>query len=98
MTTKKENAPEPKTGNTGGKPQLPLGKTNFILMAVCVLLIVIGFVLMTGSANTGSTFNADIFNPRRTVVAPLITFAGFVLLAFAIIVKPKKKDNSEEDL
>ena len=97
MTTKKETAPASKADNAK-RPQMPLGKTNFSLMAVCVLMIVIGFVLMTGSANTGSTFNADIFNPRRTVVAPLITFAGFVLLAFAIIVKPKKKDNSEEDL
>ncbi len=85
MTTKKEIKPAKPTGDE--RPRMPLGKTNLIMMGVCLLLIVVGFAMMTGSANTGDTFNADIFDTRRTVVAPLITFAGFVLMAFAIIVK-----------
>lgn len=67
----------------------PLGKINFILVAVCLLLIVVGFALMGGSANEGDTFNYDIFNSTRTVVGPFIAFAGFVLMAFAIIFKKK---------
>lgn len=67
----------------------PLGKINFILVAVCLLLIVVGFTLMGGSANDGDTFNYDIFNSTRTVVGPFIAFAGFVLMAFAIIFKKK---------
>ncbi len=73
----------------------PLGKINFILMAVCTLLIVVGFYLMAGSANEGETFNYDIFEPSRTVVGPFIAFAGFVLMAFAIIYKKKNKNNDE---
>lgn len=77
------------------EPQnFPLGKVNFILMAVCLLLVVIGFSLMGGSANEGDTFNADIFSNTRIVVGPLIAFAGFVLMAFAIIYK--KKDKNDE--
>lgn len=71
----------------------PLGKINFILMAACALLIVVGFFLMTGSANEGETFNYDIFESSRTVVGPFIAFAGFVLMAFAIIFKKKNKDD-----
>lgn len=86
MTTKKETKPT-KNQPVDERPRMPLGKTNLILMGVCLLLIVVGFAMMTGNANTGDTFNADIFDARRTVVAPFITFVGFVLMAFAIIVK-----------
>lgn len=71
------------------KEVLPLGKINFILIAVCVLLIMLGFFLMTGSANTGATWNEDVFNTTRTVVGPMVALAGFTLLIFAIIFKKK---------
>ncbi len=76
-------------GAQNNKEVMPLGKTNFIMIAVCVLLIAVGFFLMTGSANTGATWNADVFNSTRTVVGPMVALAGFVLLIFAIIYKKK---------
>lgn len=90
MTPKKETK-QAQNPAEAEKPQMPLGKTNFILMGICLLLIVVGFAMMTGSSNTGDTFNASIFEARRTVVAPFITFVGFVLMAFAIIVPGKRK-------
>lgn len=74
----------------------PLGKLNMILMACCLLLIVVGFWLMTGSANEGSEFNYDIFEARRTTVGPMIALAGFVLMAPAILYR-RKKNNSKVD-
>lgn len=71
------------------KEVMPLGKINFIMIAVCVVLIALGFFLMTGSANTGTTWNEDVFNTTRTVVGPMVALAGFVLLIFAIIYKKK---------
>ena len=73
----------------------PLTKINFILMGICLLLIIIGFLLMTGSANVGDTFNKDIFSSSRVTVGPIIAFLGFVLMAFAIIYR--KKDNTPTD-
>ena len=93
----KETAKRPAATPTGKKQETttrPLGKINFILMAVCLLLIIVGFVMMSGSANVGDKFNYDIFESRRTVVGPFIAFMGFVLLAFAIIYK--KKDKNEQ--
>lgn len=90
MTPKKEQK-QVKPQPAEEKPRMPLAKGNLVMMGICLLLIVVGFALMTGSANTGDTFNADIFDTRRTVVAPFITFAGFVLMAFAIIVKTDRK-------
>jgi uncharacterized membrane protein len=83
----------------GGKVSYPLGKINFILMAVCLLLIVIGFWLMTGSANVGDKFNNDLFESSRVTTGPIIAFLGFVLMAFAIIYRKKDNHqvNNEED-
>ena len=77
------------------KVSYPLTKINFILMGICLLLIIIGFWLMTGDANVGNTFNKNIFESSRITTGPLIAFLGFVLMAFAIIYR--KKDNKHTD-
>ena len=77
------------------KVNYPLGKINFILMGVCLVLIIIGFWLMTGSANVGDKFNKDLFETSRVTTGPIIAFLGFVLMAFAIIYR--KKGNKEWD-
>ena len=73
----------------------PLGKINFILMGICLLLIIIGFWLMTGDANVGDKFNENLFESSRVTTGPIIAFLGFVLMAFAIIYR--KKDNKPEE-
>lgn len=71
----------------------PLEKINIVLMACCLLLIVAGFWLMTGSANEGSEFNNAIFETRRTTVGPMMALAGFVLMAPAIMYRGKKRND-----
>lgn len=83
--------------NKKEKISYPLTKINFILMGICLLLIVIGFWLMTGSANTGSTFNKDLFESSRVTSGPIIAFLGFVLMAFAIIYRKKGNNLSNND-
>ena len=71
--------------------QRPFGHKNYIAMAVCLALIVVGFLLMTGSGSSVEDgFNPDIFSTRRIVIGPAVTFLGFLLMAFAILIKPKK--------
>lgn len=71
--------------------RMPFGKTNYYMMAGCLILIIVGFALMSGGGSAdGTTFNPEIFSTRRIVVGPLLTFLGFLLMAFAIIWKPKK--------
>lgn len=71
--------------------QKPLGRRNFIAMAVAGALIVVGFILMLGAPSTETEFNPDIFSTRRIVVGPALAFIGFVAMAIAIIIKPAKK-------
>ena len=70
--------------------QKPLTRTNFIAMAVSAALIILGFVLMLGGSTTETGFNPDIFSTRRIVVGPAVAFIGFVAMAIAIIIRPKK--------
>ena len=65
---------------------------NFIAMCVAALLIIAGFALMLGGATTETEFNPDIFSTRRIVVGPALAFIGFVAMAVAIIVKPRKTE------
>lgn len=70
---------------------MPLGRNNFIIMAVAGLMIVLGFLLMLGGSSTPEEFNPDIFSTRRIVVGPAICFLGFVLMAIAVCLKPRQK-------
>jgi uncharacterized membrane protein len=67
-----------------------IGKINLILIAVGFVIIVLGFVLMSGSS-TGTEFNPDIFSFRRITVGPMTSFFGFLFIIFAILYKPKSK-------
>ena len=78
------------------QPKLPLGKVNFILIAISLILIVIGFIMMSGSSNTGKEFNYAIFDNSRIVVAPFITFIGFLLMAPAILIRGKRDKSDNE--
>ena len=78
-----------------GKVSYPLTKINFILMGICLLLIIIGFWLMTGDANVGDKFNEKLFETSRVTTGPIIAFLGFVLMAFAIIYRKKDKPNDD---
>lgn len=69
----------------------PFGRKNYIAMAVCLALIIIGFILMAGpGSSVEGGFNPDIFSTRRIIIGPAVTFIGFLLMAFAILIKPKK--------
>ena len=70
---------------------LPLGRNNFIVMAIAGVMIVVGFLLMLGGSSNPQEFNPDIFSTRRIVVGPAICFLGFVAMAIAVCITPKKK-------
>lgn len=67
-------------------------KVNFILLAVGMAVVILGFILMSGSASNETTFDADIFSTRRVVVAPTVTLFGFLSIIYAVIRKPCDKE------
>ena len=73
------------------KQNFALGKWNYILLAVGVVAIILGFALMTGPGTTETHFEPDIFSFRRVKLAPAICFSGFIFVIIAIMYKAKKK-------
>ena len=74
-------------------------RKNYILIAVSVVLILLGLVLMSGGGTQpGQPFSMALFAPRRIVVAPMVCLAGFLLMIYAIMAKPKgvEKEKKEE--
>lgn len=74
------------------KKNFAFDKTNFILLAIGMAVVVIGFLLMVGPNSTDTTFEPDIFSVRRTKVAPVVCLLGFVSMIYAVVRKPKDLD------
>ena len=72
-------------------------KKNYLLMGASQLLILIGFILMSGGQSEDPTaFSPEIFSSRRIVVAPIVCLSGFILMIYAILVKPTQAKKEEE--
>lgn len=70
-------------------------KLNFILLAVGMMIVIIGFLLMSGGGSTETAYNPDIFSVRRIKVAPVVCFIGFVSMIYAIVRRPKDQHTEE---
>lgn len=77
------------------KENFAFGKENFILIGVAVLVIIIGFVLMSGGGSQDEvSFNPEVFSTRRIVIAPIVTIIGFGLMIVGILKNSKNKDKT----
>lgn len=67
-----------------------LGKENLKLLLIGFVIIVFGFVLMTGGKTDDPTvFNPEIFSFRRITLAPMVVLFGFIFEIYAIMKKTK---------
>jgi len=71
------------------KKNYAFDKGNFIALAVGIVIILIGFILLSGGESTAEKYDPSIFDTRHIVVAPIVTFIGFVSIIYAIVRKPK---------
>ncbi|MBP9637038.1 MAG: DUF3098 domain-containing protein [Bacteroidaceae bacterium] len=76
------------------KNKLAFGKTNFIVLAIGMAIVIFGFILMSGAGSTATHFDSDIFSFRRIRVAPLVCLVGFITIGIAVMLKPKTNFNS----
>ena len=71
------------------KKSFAFDKTNFILLAIGMIVIIIGFLLMSGLGSTETAFEPDIFSVRRIKIAPAVCLFGFLSMIYAVLRKPK---------
>lgn len=74
---------------------IALGKRNLIICGIAILLIIAGFLLMTGPATSFENgFEPDIFSARRIKFAPVVCLAGFVLMIVGILYPSKEQSSA----
>lgn len=70
---------------------MPFGTVNYILMAAGVILLAIGYILLSGGGSDDpNVFNPAMFDNRRLYVAPILIVLGFVVEIVAIMYKKKE--------
>ena len=62
--------------NEKNKKRLAFTKTNYILLAIGLVAVCVGFILMGGPSTTETHFEPDIFSARRIKLAPAVSFLG----------------------
>jgi len=64
-------------------------KSRYRLLILSILVIGVGFLIMSGGASDDpEIFSDKIYNFRRIRLAPLIVILGFTLCIFSILKKP----------
>ena len=63
------------------------GLTGKRIIIIACVLILIGYILMSGSSSTEQSFNPAIFSTRRIVIAPMLCLAGYLLIILGILRK-----------
>jgi len=71
------------------KRNFAFDKMNFILLAIGMAVVIVGFILMSGAGSTETNYDPDIFSARRIKVAPVVCLVGFVSMIYAVMRKPK---------
>ena len=56
-----------------------------IILIIACMLIIIGYLLMSGDGTTEQAFNPDVFSTCRIVVAPMLCLAGYLLVVVGIL-------------
>lgn len=65
---------------------MPFTTKNYVMMLAGLLVIVLGFALMSGGGDhTATYFDESIFSFRRITLAPVVVIAGFVVVGVAIM-------------
>jgi hypothetical protein len=64
-------------------------KQNYILMITGVVLIIVGYMMMSGGKSPDPTvFNEkEIFSFRRITLAPIVVLIGYAVEVYAIVKK-----------
>ena len=71
--------------------QLPFGTVNYILMGAGILLLALGYILLSGGGSDDpNVFNPAMFDSRRLVWAPILIVLGFIVEIVSIMYKSKK--------
>jgi hypothetical protein len=72
--------------------QLPFKKINYMMLIGGVVLIILGYMLMSGGGSPDpNVFNGEeLFSDRRITVAPIVILIGYLIVGVGIMYRAKK--------
>jgi len=79
FTDKKMIEKKSPPANQGNQQELVFTKKNYQLLLISIAIVVLGFILMIGTT--------DIYDFRKTLLAPMVVLAGFAFGIYAILKK-----------
>jgi hypothetical protein len=72
------------------KQEFLFGKENYKILIVGLVVIALGFILMSGGANEDpNVFNKEVFSFRRIRLAPTVVLIGFGITIYSILKRDK---------
>jgi hypothetical protein len=75
------------------KQEFLFSATNYKILIIGLVVIAIGFILMSGGANENpNVFNEEVYNFRRIRLAPTVVLIGFGITIYSILKKSTKKE------
>ena len=78
------------------KGRMPFSTKNYIMLLAGVVVIILGFILMSGGGeHTATQFDDSIFSFRRITLAPIVVIAGFIIVGVGIMKRFDIKDKEE---
>ena len=73
------------------KKQFLFSKKRYQILLLSILIIGVGFLLMTGGgSNNPDVFNNEIYSFRRIRLAPLVVISGFIMCIVSILYRDKE--------
>ncbi len=84
--TQETKVPSPVSG------KMVLGKENYYLIIIGLVVIVIGFILMSGGGFSDPNVfpKNEIYSTRRITIAPIVVIIGFAIEVYAVFHRSKK--------
>ncbi len=77
--------------NQNNEQHFLFGRKNYVLLVIGLVLIVLGFYLMSGGASADDNFQKELtYSETRITVAPILVLLGFLVEFFAIMLRPDK--------
>jgi uncharacterized membrane protein YagU involved in acid resistance len=77
-------------------PGMPFGKLNYILLLLGIIVLAIGYILLSGGGSEDPAVYSDaIFDTRRLTVAPITLFAGIIIGLISILIKVKPSETDK---
>lgn len=94
------NAAMRRTTKAKGPKELVFGKQNYIVMGIGLVLVLLGFLLMSGGAMPDpDTWDENIiYSTRRITIAPLVVLIGLSVIVFAIFRSSGSSATEEEEM